>query len=49
MIPPKLARESAEFLKEAGADITYHEYPMGHEVREETLRDLGVWIKKLLS
>ncbi len=48
LIPAKLGRESAEFLKGAGADITYHEYPMGHEVREETLRDLGVWIKKLL-
>jgi phospholipase/carboxylesterase len=48
VIPVKLARESAEFLKAAGANVAYHEYPMGHEVREETLRDLGAWIKKLL-
>lgn len=48
IIPAKLARESAEFLKAAGANVAYHEYPMGHEVREETLRDLGAWIKKLL-
>ena len=48
IISAKLARKSAESLKAAGADVAYHEYPMGHEVREETLRDLSAWIKKLL-
>lgn len=49
IIPVKFGRESVELLKAAGADIVYHEYLMGHEVREETLCDLGVWMKKLLS
>jgi phospholipase/carboxylesterase len=49
VIPVELARESAEALKAAGADVSYHEYQMGHEVREETLRDLRIWIRKLLS
>jgi phospholipase/carboxylesterase len=49
VIPVGLARESAELLKAAGADIAYHEYLMGHEVREETLRDLSVWMRRLLS
>ena len=48
VIPVKFGRESADFLKAAGADVDYHEYPMGHEVREETLRDLGVWLRNLL-
>jgi phospholipase/carboxylesterase len=49
VIPVKFGRESAEFLKTAGADVTYLEYPMGHEVREETLRDLNDWMRKLLA
>ncbi len=48
VIPVRFSRESADFLKAAGADVDYHEYPMGHEVREETLRDLGAWMKKLI-
>jgi predicted esterase len=42
-----LGRESAEFLRSAGANVVYHEYAMGHEVREETLSDLGVWLRSL--
>jgi phospholipase/carboxylesterase len=48
VIPVKFGRESAVLLKNAGADVAYHEYLMGHEVREETLRDLGVWLRNLL-
>ena len=46
--PVKYGRGSADFLTAAGADVEYHEYHMGHEVREETLRDLGVWLRKLM-
>jgi phospholipase/carboxylesterase len=49
IIPVRLARESAELLKKARARIEYREYPMGHEVSEETLRDLSAWIKNLLK
>jgi phospholipase/carboxylesterase len=49
VIPVRFARQSAELLRAAGADIVYHEYLMGHEVREETLRDLSIWMRKLLS
>ncbi|HUK50881.1 MAG TPA: alpha/beta hydrolase [Terriglobales bacterium] len=48
VIPVKFGRESADFLKAAGAGVDYHEYSMGHEVREETLRDLGAWLRNLL-
>jgi phospholipase/carboxylesterase len=48
IIPVKLGRESAELLRAAGAEVDYHEYLMAHEVREETLRDLSIWIRKLL-
>jgi phospholipase/carboxylesterase len=48
VIPVNLGRASAEALKAEGASVVYHEYEMGHEVREETLRDLRVWLMKLL-
>ncbi|MGA8858315.1 MAG: alpha/beta hydrolase-fold protein [Candidatus Bathyarchaeia archaeon] len=49
IIPVRLARESAEVLKKAGARVEYREYPMGHEVSQETVRDLSAWIKNLLK
>jgi len=49
IIPVKLSRESAELLKSAGANVVYREYPMGHEVRDQTLRDLDLWIRDLLA
>ena len=49
IIPVRLARESAELLKKAGARLEYREYSMGHEVSEETVRDLSAWVKNLLK
>jgi phospholipase/carboxylesterase len=49
LIPVSLSRESAELLKAAGASVLFREYRMGHEVREETLRDLGAWFKDVFS
>lgn len=49
IIPVQLGREASQFLKQAGAHVQYKEYPMGHEVREETVKDLAVWMKNLLQ
>ncbi len=49
LIPVQLGRESAEFLRKAGANVEYREYSMGHEVREDTVRDLAAWIRNLLE
>jgi len=49
IIPVEFGRESAQLLKRAGADVLYREYLMGHEVREETLRDLSAWIRNLMD
>jgi phospholipase/carboxylesterase len=49
IIPAKLGRESAQFLKNAGAQVSYREYLMGHEVSEETMRDLAAWLKTILQ
>ena len=49
MIPVQFGRESAELLKRAGADVTYHEYSMGHEVTEDTMHDLKQWLRNRLT
>jgi len=49
IIPPRYGSESAKLLTEAGADVSYHEYSMGHEIREETLRDIRKWFQKILK
>jgi phospholipase/carboxylesterase len=49
LIPLSLAHESAELLRKARANLAYNEYAMGHEVREETLRDLALWLRGVLG
>jgi phospholipase/carboxylesterase len=48
VIPVRFGREAAETLKHTGADLTYREYSMGHEVSEATVRDLREWVLKSL-
>ena len=44
MIGVERARESRETLLPFGVGLTYREYPMGHEIRPESLRDLVEWL-----
>ncbi len=48
-IPVRLGRESVELLKSTGAEVEYREYPIGHQVSEDTIRDLAAWIRKTLA
>ena len=45
MIPVDRARESREALLRLGVNLAYREYPMGHEIRPEALRDLVEWLQ----
>lgn len=49
IIPVQLGREAAEILRKAGANVLYREYPMGHQVSEETLNDLSDWTKAVIA
>ena len=49
LIPLKLSKESAELLRNAGANVTFKEYTMGHQVTENTLRDLSAWMRHVLG
>lgn len=42
-------RSSCESLREAGYNVEWHTYPMGHEVCMEEIRDIGRWLEMVLS
>lgn len=44
VIPVTYGRDADEYLTEAGARITYQEYPIGHSISEESLYDLSEWL-----
>ncbi len=46
LIPIKLGRESAELLRNTGANVTFREYAMGHQVTEDVLRELTLWMRE---
>jgi phospholipase/carboxylesterase len=49
MIAVARGRESRDQLLKLGVQTTYREYPMGHEIRPEALRDLVGWLDRQLS
>ena len=44
-----MGRTAYERLKAAGVAVTWKEYPMGHEVLPEEIRDIGTWLAKRLG
>ena len=43
------AEESLRHLKAFKADVTFRKYPMAHEIRPESLRDLDAWLGERLG
>jgi phospholipase/carboxylesterase len=46
VIPLQYARHTRDYLQSTQIDLTYREYPIGHEVSLEELRDLEAWIER---
>ncbi|MCU1728459.1 alpha/beta hydrolase [Pseudomonas sp. 7P_10.2_Bac1] len=44
-----MGRTAYEHLKRLGVSVTWQEYPMGHEVLPEEIRDIGAWLTKHLG
>jgi phospholipase/carboxylesterase len=44
MLPIERARESREALRPFGVSMTYREFDMGHEIRQDALRVLMRWL-----
>ena len=44
-----MGRSAYEHLKSRGVTVTWQEYPMGHEVLPEEIRDIGTWLSARLA
>ena len=49
VLPVEQGRATREHLKTLPVDLTYREYPMGHEVSAESLRDVSAWLTESLD
>jgi phospholipase/carboxylesterase len=49
LIPVRYGREAAKILTQAQADVLYTEYPMGHQIIDETISDLTKWMKEQVT
>lgn len=49
LIPVAWGREARDTLTRLGAEVEYHEFPMGHMVSEQSLAVIAQWMKKRLG
>jgi phospholipase/carboxylesterase len=49
IIPVHFGRRAKELLVAANADVTYREYPIAHQISEESLSDLTEWLTQRLA
>lgn len=49
VLPVESGRAARDYLKALPVELTYREYPMGHEVSAGSLRDVTDWLTKSLD
>ena len=49
MLPMALGKASCDALRQAGYAVEWHEYPMGHEVCPEEIREISRWLQAVLG
>jgi phospholipase/carboxylesterase len=49
VIPVGLARRAESLFRESNARWVYREYPIGHEISQESLGDMAVWLHEELE
>jgi phospholipase/carboxylesterase len=49
VLPITHGRASRELLSSLPVDLAYHEYPMGHEVNQESLSEVSTWLTERLN
>lgn len=49
VIPVQRARRARQLLEARNARVEYREYPMAHQISEESLGDSGRWLKQRLD
>ncbi|TRX75970.1 alpha/beta hydrolase [Pseudomonas mangiferae] len=49
VVPSFMGRAAFDALQAAGVPATWRDYPMGHEVLPEEIRDIGAWLTERLA
>ncbi len=49
VVIPSMGRAAHDWLNQRGVPVTWREYPMGHEVLPQEVRDIGIWLSAQLS
>jgi phospholipase/carboxylesterase len=49
VVPYAMAARSRDILVQHGYDVEWHEYRMQHSVCLEEIRDIGAWLKRILT
>lgn len=49
VVPMAMGRAAFQTLHDAGVTAAWHDYPMGHEVLPEEIRDIGAWLAERLG
>jgi phospholipase/carboxylesterase len=49
IVPVQYGKRAVELLKATSARVEYHEYMMGHEISEEGLNDISLWLTRELD
>ena len=45
-LPIHYARAAKDYIDSLGAQLTYHEYPIAHQINNQVLLDLNNWLQK---
>ncbi len=49
VLPVQFGREANTLLDGLGLDVTYREYPMAHQVSEESLEAVDAWLAERIE
>jgi len=49
VIPVAFARRARDLFARSNAQVTYKEYPMGHQISEESLNDVARWLTQRID
>ncbi len=49
VLPMAMGQSACRSLKEASYPVEWREYPMGHEVCQQEIQDISLWLQSLLG
>ena len=49
MVTPRASKKAFDDLTKLQYNVSYNQYPMGHELCLKEIRDIGLWMNALLG